>query len=145
MDYLNDPLFLRQVIMDHYEHPRNYEKGPLEDAVSIRKKSDSCIDDLSFDFVFKDDRIVDAGFHGHACTIATSSASIMTEMVKNQSLDDVKRMMNEFDKMMRLEDYDQALMLEANAFQNVGRQANRILCARLGWDALKEVLKEQKE
>ena len=53
VDYLKDPLFLRQIIMDHYENPRNYEKGPFDDSVSIRKKSDSCIDDLSFELVLK--------------------------------------------------------------------------------------------
>lgn len=145
VDYLKDPLFLRQIIMDHYENPRNYEKGPFDDSVSIRKKSDSCIDDLSFELVFEDDRIKDISFSGHACTIASSSASIMTEMVKGKRIEEALKMMDEFDKMMRLEAYDENLMREANAFRNVGRQANRILCARLGWDALKELLKEQKD
>lgn len=145
MDYFNDPLFLRQIIMDHYENPRNQKleaQGPIQ---SYHMKSDTCIDDLEFKMIFEADRLKDIAFEGHACTIATSSASIMTELCMGKSIAEIEALLKEFNAMLELENYDQDLLEQANAFKNVGRQANRKLCANLSWRAMEKALKEVKE
>ena len=48
MNYFNDPLFLRQIIMDHYENPRNKREPENMDAyVNKHMKTDNCIDDIN--------------------------------------------------------------------------------------------------
>ena len=47
--------------------------------------------------------------------------------------------------MIDQQDYDEALLEEAVAFANVGKQANRIKCATIGWKAMEEMLAESEE
>ncbi len=141
MNYFNDPLFLRQIIMDHYENPRNKREPEDMDAyVNKHMKTDNCIDDINLFIKINNDVIEDICFTGSACTISTASTSIMTNLLMGKSKREALNIIEEFDQMMRLEDYNEELMQEANAFKNVGRQANRITCARLGWQGVKETL-----
>ena len=41
--------------------------------------------------------------------------------------------------------YDEELLEEAVAFQNVGKQANRIKCATIGWKGFEELLNESEK
>lgn len=142
MNYFDDPIFLRQIIMDHYENPRNRRTPDnLEDYQSVHMKTDSCIDDITIYVKIVDGIIKDLSFSGVACTISTSSTSIMSELLINKNKEEALDLIEEFDKMMRLEDYDEDTMQEANAFKNVGRQANRISCARLGWQGVLRAIK----
>ena len=47
--------------------------------------------------------------------------------------------------MIDQKEYDEELLQEAIAFQNVGKQANRIKCATIGWKAMKEMLEESED
>ena len=71
----NDPNFARQVIMDHYENPRN--KRHEQNYLSKRMDSDSCIDDITVYVKLSDNRIEDISFDGVGCTISLASASMM--------------------------------------------------------------------
>lgn len=39
-------------------------------------------------------------------------------------------------------DFDENVLQEAIAFHNVGKQANRIKCATIGWKAMEELIEE---
>lgn len=142
MNYFDDPKFLRQVIMDHYENPRNKRTEPS--YASNRVSTDSCIDDLTIQMRVKDDVIVDVCFDGQACTIATSAASIMTELLKGETIASAESIITEYNKMVHLESFDASLLREAVAFKNVGRQANRITCATLAWRGITALIEEGK-
>ena len=43
---LNDPMVLRELIMDHYQYPHNHELTKEEGYSSRHMASDSCIDEL---------------------------------------------------------------------------------------------------
>ena len=142
MNYFDDPIFLRQIIMDHYENPRNKRRPEnLDDYKVVHMKTDSCIDDITIYALIEDGLVKDLSFDGVACTISTSSTSIMTELLKGKTTKEAKVLIEEFDTMLRLEEFDEAMMQEANAFKNVGRQANRISCARLGWQGVLSAIK----
>ena len=137
---LKNPQFQRQVIMDHYENPRN--KKVHDTYVHKRMDSASCIDDITVYANVKDDIIVDISFEGVGCTISMASVSIMTELVKGKPLAEVKDIIENYFKMINLESYDEEILREAIVFQNVGRQANRIKCATLGWQSLVWIINE---
>ena len=42
-----DPMLMRQIIMDHYDYPRNKELTDNEGYMSRHMASDSCIDDIT--------------------------------------------------------------------------------------------------
>ncbi len=142
MDYLNDPTFLRQLIMDHYEHPRNKR---VEDYPKSQVSIDSCIDDLTIQAKIVDGVIEDIAFDGQACTIATSSTSIMTELLKGRKVSEAQHIIEEYNKMIHLKDFEAETLGEAVAFSNVGRQANRIHCATLGWRGLQDLIDDSED
>lgn len=142
MNYFDDPTFLRQIIMDHYENPRN--KASNTDYTAVHMSTDTCIDDLLIQAKIKDGIIEDLIFDGTACTIATASTSIMTELLKGKTLDEAQDIIREYNQMVHLKEYDTDVLQEAVAFKNVGRQANRIHCATLGWRGIQEIIEEEK-
>ena len=47
--------------------------------------------------------------------------------------------------MIDQKEYDEDALDEAIAFQNVGKQANRINCATIGWKAMRAMIKESED
>ncbi len=140
---LHDPNFARQVIMDHYENPRN--KRSDAKYKFKRMDSDSCIDDVTIYMDIQDDVVEDISFEGTGCTISIASTSMMTELLKGKTVDEVRLLSAEYIKMIRLEDYDEEKLQESVVFRNVGRQANRVNCATLGWRGVNAILNEREE
>lgn len=144
-DMLKDPMVLRQVIMDHDKYPRNREL--LDDARYLRKHmaSDSCIDDIEVQAKIANGKIEDIRFDGIACTISTASTSIMSELLCGKTLEEAREIIKNYRDMIDGKPYDEDMLEEAVAFQNVGKQANRIHCATIGWDAMEALMKESDE
>ena len=132
----------RTILLDHYSHPRN--KGLSDDPTyrTLHMASDSCIDDITVQVKLDQDTIQDVRFDGEACTISTASTSIMSELVKGKTTQEAKEIIQNYFSMIDQKEYDEDLLEEAVAFQNVGKQANRINCATIGWKALRDMIKE---
>lgn len=140
---LDDPMVLRSIIMDHYEYPRNHELTKEDkDYHTKHMASESCIDDIYVQGKIKDGKIEDIRFDGVACTISTSSTSIMSELLQGKTTEEAKAIIDNYYKMIDGKEYDSELLQEAVAFHNVGRQANRIKCATIGWKAIEELIDE---
>lgn len=140
---LNDPQFARQIIMDHYEYPRN--KRTETDYAHKRMDSETCIDDISVFVKLVDGVIEDVSFDGTGCTISIASASMMSELLKGKTKDEARLLTNEYLKMIRLEEFDETKLEELVVLKNVGRQANRINCATLAWRGVNAILNESEE
>lgn len=140
-----DPMLMRQIIMDHYDYPRNKELTKDNGYMSRHMASDSCIDDITVQTKISDGKIDDIRFDGIACTISTASTSIMSELLKGKTTEEAKEIMDNYFKMIDQKEYDEDVLDEAIAFQNVGKQANRINCATIGWKAMREMIKESED
>ncbi len=141
-DLLKDPMVLREIIMDHYEYPRNHELSDDCRYCSVHMASESCIDDIKVQALIENGVIEDVQFDGVACTISTASTSIMSELVKGKTVEEAREIMDNYYSMIDNQDYDEDILQEAVAFQTVGRQANRIKCATIGWNGLKQLIEE---
>ncbi len=134
---------MRQIIMDHYEHPHNKRVPENEsDYLKIHMDSTSCIDDIYVYLLVKDNIIADVCFDGIACTIATASTSIMTDLVMGKSVSEAHYIIDQYLHMIHEEDFDEEVLDEAIVFINTSKQASRIKCATIGWNGLSELLKE---
>lgn len=140
-----DPSYLREIIMDNYQYPRNKNLTDEPGYQSRHMASDSCIDDITVQAKFKDGKVDDVRFDGQACTISTASTSILTELVKGKTLDEAKKIIDNYFAMIDQREFDPDLLEEAIAFQTVGQQANRIKCATIGWKALDEMIDEEEK
>ena len=140
---LNDPMILREIIMDHYQYPHNHQLSEQDGYRQVHMASESCIDDITVQSLIDDQgTIEDIRFDGVACTISTASTSIMTELLKGRTVEEAKKIMDNYFAMIEEQKYDPEMLREAVAFQHVGRQANRIKCATIGWKAMKEMMEE---
>lgn len=76
-------------IIDHYEHPRN--KGRMEDAdVHLGGGNPGCGDLITmYVKVGDDDRVEQVSFEGSGCTISQAGGSMVTEIAKGLSLDEI--------------------------------------------------------
>ena len=145
MRSLDNPLILREIIMDHYENPRNH--GIKDDPAYIKTNmnSETCIDNIDVEAKFNGDVIDDVRFDGEACAISTASTSIMTELVKGKTTEEARDLMKNYMNMIFETDYDEDKLEEAIAFKNTHKQANRIKCATIGWNALEKLLEEHEK
>ena len=134
---------MRQIIMDHYSNPLNKHQPTSDQFVKVHMHSDNCIDDLDIFLLVKDGKIIDACFDGVACTISTSSTDIMCDLLKDKDIEEGKNIIEQFQRMIREEKFDEGVLEEAIVFINTSKQAARIRCATIGWNAATEILKDK--
>lgn len=137
MSFNNLDTLYRQVIMDHYKNPRN--KGVLEDSVTVDMNNPTCGDRIHLTMKIEDGKVVDAKFEGEGCSISMSSASMMTNAIKGQTIENALKLSKIFSDMMQGKDYDDDLDLgDIEALQGVSKFPARIKCATLAWKALEK-------
>ena len=137
MDSVKDnPILKREIIMDHYQNPRNYNLVDDNNYRQIHMYLDSCFDDIYLQVLINHDIIEDVRFDGVACAIATASTSIMTEIVKGCSIRQAdksfKTILICLIKRIMMKNFKKKLLYLIRL-----RQANRIKCATIGWKGLK--------
>ncbi len=139
----NNVALLRSIIMDHYEYPRN--KRVEEEYKKAHIKSHSCIDDIQVQMKIENNIIQDICFEGKGCTISTASTSVMTELLCGKTISEAKMMIEEYYKMLQLQQFDKEVLQEAVAFSGVGKQIGRINCATIGWKAAMQIIEEKED
>ena len=143
MPILMTNAMMRQIIMDHYSNPQNKHQPPKEGYEKMHMHSDNCIDDLDIFLLVENGVITDACFDGVACTISTSSTDIMCDLLKDKDVNEGKNIIEQFQHMIREEKFDEGVLEEAIVFINTSKQAARIRCATIGWNAATEILKDK--
>ena len=80
-------------VMDHFQNPRN--TGDLPDANAVgRAGSPVCGDILRLYLKIVDGKVSKATFKTFGCGAAIATSSILTEIVKGKTLDEVKAITN---------------------------------------------------
>ena len=139
----DNPSLIREIIMDHYEYPRNKKLKNDEKYVKVNLDSESCIDNIDLEVLVENNVIKDICFDGVACTISTASTSIMSELLKDKSVEEANLIIENYLNMLYGKEYDEEMLGEAAAFVNTSKQANRIKCATLSWNGLKEIINKK--
>jgi nitrogen fixation NifU-like protein len=83
----------RQQILDHYKNPRNY--GEIEEPTfSHTGENPSCGDTIQVDVVLADDEktIEQVAFSGDGCAISQASASMLTQKLREKTVDELEAM-----------------------------------------------------
>ncbi len=84
-----------EIILDYYRHPKN--KGTLENPqIQARDTNPLCGDVVEIQMELDGDNTVkDIKFTGQGCAISQASASMLTELIKGKSLDEVRKISKE--------------------------------------------------
>ena len=137
------PEMMRAIIMDHYSSPRHKIENPGDGYSTVHSASVNCIDDINVYLKFgPDGKVSDACWNGVACAISTASSDIVCDLLVGKTVEEAEYLLEQYQHMLHEEPYDAEPLKEALAFQNTSRQAARIHCATIGWDAFASLLKE---
>lgn len=88
--------FYREEILEHYTHPHNY--GTLEKPdISHEENNPLCGDRIRFDIQLDDDgqTVKDVRFSAVGCAISKASASMLSDLLIGQTLDEIRAMTKE--------------------------------------------------
>jgi nitrogen fixation NifU-like protein len=138
---LSDELY-KEVILDHYEHPRNYYVL-ANSTIHERGVNPLCGDEFELYIAFEGDVIKEASFQGKGCSISQASGSMMTELIQGKTKTEAFALIEKF-KGMILEDKtpeysdDEA---DLEALNGVKKYPVRVKCAVLSWNTLDKALK----
>jgi nitrogen fixation protein NifU and related proteins len=78
-------------ILDHFQNPRHRHR--MEDAdVQLGGGNPGCGDLITMYLKIEDDRVSEASFEGEGCTISQAGGSIVSELVRGMTLDEVKEL-----------------------------------------------------
>jgi nitrogen fixation NifU-like protein len=134
----------QEVILDHNKRPRNF--GVLERADrSAIGHNPLCGDKLTVYLRLDGDRVAYVRFEGLGCAISKASASMMTEVVKGLSDDDITTLFERFHHLVTapgLADEDERLGKLA-VFAGVREYPTRVKCATLCWHTLRAALDDK--
>jgi nitrogen fixation NifU-like protein len=113
--------FYKEYILDHYRNPRNF--GHLDAPTAVAEDLNPlCGDKIRFELqVDADGRVSDVRFSGKGCAISQASASMLSESLKGEMLEDVAR-------------FSQERVLEN---VGIGISPARMKCAMLGLQVAK--------
>ena len=83
-------------VLDHYENPRNVGKMDKDDRSvgTGMVGAPACGDVMQLQIKVKDGIIEDAKFKTYGCGSAIASSSLVTEMLKNRTLDEANEIKN---------------------------------------------------
>jgi len=79
----------KDIILDYYRHPRNFGDLPEPDVRS-KDSNPLCGDVIEMQLKIRDGKIDDLRFKGRGCAISQASASMLTELAKGKTLDEIK-------------------------------------------------------
>jgi nitrogen fixation protein NifU and related proteins len=136
----------QELILDHYRRPRN--KGALERAdAHVARKNPLCGDEIELQLRFDDGRIAEAKFGGRGCSISQASASMMTELVRGKTPEEVHALLERFVELLggSAEAATDARLGDARALSGVSRIPARKPCAAMAWKALEDGLKSARD
>jgi nitrogen fixation NifU-like protein len=138
----------QEVILDHYKHPLNKRLLADTEVISVHHVNPSCGDEITLNLVLKNRVVTAIGWDGVGCSISQASASMMSDLVKDQELTVALTRLARFQEMMASKGSDigdEEILEDAVALAGVSKFPARIKCALLGWMAFKDAAYQSTE
>ena len=123
----------QQTILE-YSNRKDLKKE-IDNPTDIQRgHNPSCGDDLTLVVKIKDELIEDASFIGSGCAISSASSAMLVELIKGKSLDETKKLLDVFFKMMygeELSSLEEDMLEEAKLLEITKDMPARIKCSTL--------------
>jgi nitrogen fixation NifU-like protein len=142
----------QELILEHSKRPIG--QGPLENAEGAQvfehhEYNPSCGDEITLRVAVNPDTkvIEQLAWEGQGCSISTASASMLSQLVRDEKwdLNTAHNRIDLFRELLRSQGSgveDMEVLGDAVAFQGVGKFVMRVKCAMLAWVALEVDLKQ---
>ena len=142
---MNDRLkaLYKTQILVHDKSPFN--EGVLEDFThKLQAYNPVCGDQFDLYLKFEDDIIQNTSFKGYGCAISKASTSVLTKHLLGKTKSEAKALIELFLKVIDPENNESPESITSDeellAFASAREFPERLTCANLAWEKLKEVL-----
>jgi nitrogen fixation NifU-like protein len=126
----------QEVILDHNKRPHNFRA--IEDAQKAEGYNPLCGDRVIVYLRVENGRVADASFQGSGCAISKASASLMTDIIKGKTLEEVNALFERFQAMItRDPDAPVDELGKLSVLAGVRQFPMRVKCASLPWHTLR--------
>jgi nitrogen fixation NifU-like protein len=130
-----------EVILDLIKNARNYREVADADR-RAEGYNPLCGDSFQVFLKIASGRIADAAFQCECCGISMASASVMTELVRDKTLEEAADMVQSFRELVRTSGAAEGLDTGRQAVMSVVRASPaRSNCALLGWLTLEAAIR----
>ena len=128
----------QEIILDHSKNPKNF--GVLDRyTCTAEGNNPMCGDQLTVYVNVKDNIVSDVSYRARGCAISVASASIMSQMIKGKTLEEVNILFDKFHRLCMGEDIEEDEDTETlQALSGVSKFPTRVKCATMSWHAIKE-------
>ena len=141
----------QDIILEHGKSPRNF--GKCEKYTHHAKGYNPlCGDQVQVYLKLnKEKKVENLSFEGSGCAISIASTSIMTELVKEKSLETAKKIIVDFLNMIKntqeisSNDLDEDQKIKIMSLSGVKQYPMRVKCATLSWHTLVSAMEGKKE
>ena len=150
----------QQVILDHARerHGHGLDLGQVAGpgahatdggglAASSRQYNPLCGDEVTVRLEVRDgatgQEVVGLSWAGDGCSISQAATSVLHDLVLGRPVEQARSILGDYRVMLRSRGEaapDEQVLGDAVAFAGVGRHANRVKCAMLGWTAFEDAL-----
>ena len=132
----------REIIMDYSKDTTH--RGLINDDRYFKEntRSDSCIDNMDMMVKLNNDIIEDVLFDGEACAICTSATSIWSDILIGKTIDEAKKIVDNYHKMIDEEEYDKKTLGNLQVFDEIALQPARKNCALLPCKTVIKILND---
>jgi len=137
----------QETILEHNKNPRNFREIEGADRTADGNNP-LCGDALRVYVKLDGDAVGDVAFKGSGCAISKASASMMTQVVKGKSKEDVESIFNEFHRMVTGDldvETEENHLGKLKIFAGVLEFPARVKCASLSWHTLHAALQGEGE
>lgn len=127
----------QEALLAHHRAPHN-RRDMADATASAVMRNPVCGDEIRVMVRVEGEALTDVAFTGRGCSIATASASMMTDALVSRSVHDARTLADRVDRMLGGEEV--ALPDVLTPLRGVAPFAGRHGCARMPWQALREAL-----
>lgn len=111
----------QQRILDHYHNPKNSGK-PDKFTHTLKLENLSCGDVITVYLNIENDIVTDVHYEAEGCVVSIASASIISENLRNKTLEEIKKLDTEYVKKLL----------------GIDLTTSRIRCANLALEAVQK-------
>ena len=137
-----DEKLKRDIILENYQNPVNKGLTNSSGYVKINTRNSSCVDNIDVMAKLENGVFIDIRFDGEACAISTSATSIMIKTLIGKTVDEVKNIVDNYEKMINGEKYDADVWGQLVVYNTVAKQPSRKKCAFLPFEAIRQIIKD---
>jgi nitrogen fixation protein NifU and related proteins len=140
----------QQVILDHAREKHGHGLRDADTTVRTaqsRQYNPLCGDEVTLRLAVSgsngDRTVEDVSWAGEGCSISQAATSVLHDLVVGRPVVDAQEILADYRLMLRSRgetEPNEDVLGDAVAFAGVGRHANRVKCAMLGWTAFEAAL-----